>query len=219
MDGLRFRWLALAGPAFTLLFVVLVFVVQGDTPGTDATPDEVVGYFADERTTSLAGAFLSPLLALLLLLFTGHVRAVVRERRVSTGAGPTVMVSGAVLWAGGILLGSAVELALSDAADQGRPQAAEALNILANASWLPFIAGIAVFLVGAALTVLTSDFLPRWLGWVALVAGVVSLAGPGGFLGFFVGPLWLLVAGVLLARPDAPLRDPHRVERRELSRV
>ena len=66
--------------------------------------------------------------------------------------------------------------------------------------WIPFIAGIAATLIGAGLTVLSSGVLPRWLGWVALVAGVISLAGPGGFLGFFVGPLWILVAGVLLFR-------------------
>ena len=41
--------------------------------------------------------------------------------------------------------------------------------------------------------------MPAWLGWVAVVVGVISLVGPGGFLGFFVAPIWTLVAGVMLS--------------------
>jgi hypothetical protein len=213
MDALRTRPLVLAGPLFAVLFVVGV-ALQGDTPGPDASGEAVVAHYLDEQTTSLTLVFLSPLLATLLVLFFAHLRAVARERRVSPGAGPTVMISGAVLWAAGILLATVLELALIDAADDGRVATAETLNVLSNATWLPFIAGIAITLIGAGMTVLGSDFLPHWLGWVALFCGIVSLAGPGGFLGFFVAPVWLLVAGLVTARPAVPLRDPHRVERR-----
>ena len=214
MDAFRTRLLPLTGPLFTVLSLVVVFGVQGETPGVDASGETLVDHYRDEQATSIVAALLTPLLATLLILFVAHLRAVARERRVSTGAGPTVMMSGAVLWAAGMLLGSVMELALVDAADQRRAAAAETLNVLLNASWLPYIAGIAITLIGAGITVLGSDFLPRWLGWVALVVGLVSLVGPGGFLGVFVAPLWLLVAGALMARPSIPLRDPHRVERR-----
>lgn len=214
MDALRTRPLVLAGPLFTVIFVIAAFILQGETPGTESSGETVVDYFRDERTTSLWLVFLSPLLAALVVLFFSHLRAVARERRVSTGAGPTVMISGAVLWAAGLLLSSSLSLALVDAADEQQTATAETLNVLGNASWLPFIGGIAVTMIGAGLTVLGSDFLPRWLGWVALLGGIVSLAGPGGFVGFFLAPLWMLVAGVLMARPTTPMRDPHRVERR-----
>jgi hypothetical protein len=91
-----------------------------------------------------------------------------------------------------------LSLALLSSSDHNQPQVAQAANVLSNASWIPFIGGIAVTLIGAGMTVLRTRILPVWLGWVALVAGVVSLIGPGGFLGFFVGPLWMLVAGVML---------------------
>ena len=214
------RLLAWTGPLFAVLFLVAVLGVQGDTPGEGASGQEVVAYYDGNETETLVSVFSAGPLAALLVLFFAHLRWLARERRVATGAGPTVMVAGSVLWAAGLLFGATLELALGIAADEDQEGVAETLNVLGNASWIPFITGIAVTLVGAALTVLTSDFLPRWLGWVAAVAGVVSLLGPGGFLGFFVGPLWMLVAGVLLARPDrTPLRDVHRVERRTDARA
>jgi hypothetical protein len=108
------------------------------------------------------------------------------------------MVSGAVLWAAGMLFGSTLDLAAADVGDKKLEGAAQAVNILIEASWLPFIVGIAVTLIGAGMTVLRSGVLPSWLGWIALVVGIVALAGPGGFVGFFVGPIFMLVAGILL---------------------
>jgi hypothetical protein len=83
---------------------------------------------------------------------------------------------------------------------------------------VPFIAGIAIFMIGAGLALLGSRIVPVWLGWIALVVGVVSLAGPGGFVGFFAAPVWILVVGIVLAvrrtevpvaaRPAAPQPAP-----------
>jgi hypothetical protein len=46
----------------------------------------------------------------------------------------------------------------------------------------------------------------HWVGQVVpttlVVVGIIALAGPGGFLGFFVAPLWMLVAGVMMLRTD-----------------
>jgi hypothetical protein len=163
-------------------------------------------YFNTHQGRTLTSVFLSPLVATLLVLFASHIRTMVRDRHLVPGPGPTVMLAGSVLWASGILIGSTLSLAVMTASDHGQAQVAQTVNVLCNDSWLPFIAGIAVTMIGAGMTVLGTGLLPRWMGWVALAVGVVSLAGPGGFVGFFVGPLWLLVAGVLLARAPAPTR-------------
>jgi uncharacterized membrane protein len=194
------RLWALTGPAFTVLFAAVIFVIVPDTPGEKASAQQVVDYYNSHQGRSVTNAFISPLLAALLLLFVAYLRSRTRGRGRSTTAsiGPVVLVAGAVVWVSGALLGSVATLALTTSSDNGQLAAAETLNVLSNSLWIPFIAGIAVTMIGAALTVLSSDVLPRWMGWVALVAGVVSLAGPGGFIGFFVAPLWLLVAGILL---------------------
>jgi hypothetical protein len=44
--------------------------------------------------------------------------------------------------------------------------------------------------------------LPRWLGWAAIVIGVLSLAGPIGFAGFLLCLVWLIVAAILMLVRD-----------------
>jgi hypothetical protein len=194
------RWWAIAGPAFAVLFWGAVFVLEPSIPGEKASAQEVVDYFNGHRGRTLADVFLAPLLVALLLVFVAYFRARARNHEGSTTArlAQVLMVMGAVVWASGALLGSVISLALTTASDNGQIEIARTLNVLGNSTWIPFIAGIAVTLLGAGLTVLSTGVLPRWMGWVALVVGVISLAGPGGFLGFFVGPLWVLVAGVML---------------------
>jgi hypothetical protein len=199
------RLLPLTGPLFFVLFFVALFVVDDDGPGDKASGKAVVDYVDSHEGALLVGAFGGPLLATLLVLFFSHLRTVARERSDTTGAGPTVMVGGAVLWAAGLLLGSMLDLAVVDAANDDQEQVAQTLSVFLNASWLPFIAGTAITLIGAGMTVLRTGVVVRWLGWVALVVGIIGLAGPGGFACFFAGPLFMLVAGILLLmRQDEP---------------
>jgi hypothetical protein len=198
------RLLTLTGPVFTVLFIIIVFVLSSEGPGEGASGKQVLDFIDDNESQLFVGVFGGPLLAALIVVFFSHLSALARERG-ATGAGPTAMVGGAVLWSGGLLLSSWLELAGLAAADKDLEQVAQTVNVLIEANWLPFIGGIAVTLIGAGMTVLGSGLLPRWLGWVALVAGIIALAGPGGFLGFFVGPLFMLVAGImLLMREEEP---------------
>ena len=199
------RLLSLTGPLFFVLFFVALFVVDDDGPGDKASGQEVVQYVDSHEGSLLIGAFGGPLLAALLVLFFSHLRTLAREGADTPSAGPTVMVGGAVLWAAGLLLGSMLDLAVVDAANDKQEQVAQTLSVFLNASWLPFIAGIAVTLIGAGMTLLRSGLFASWLGWIALVVGIVGLAGPGGFLCFFVGPIFMLVTGImLLMRSDEP---------------
>ena len=196
------RLLALSGVVFAVVFVAATFS-QGSTPGEKDSGQKVVDYYNSHQGGSLVAAFGGPVLCALLVLYFSHLRNLARGA--DAGAGPSVMVGGAVLWAAGLLLGSTLSLALVSASDHQQPEVAQTLNVLNAASWLPFIGGIAVTLIGAGMTVLRVAIVPRWMGWVALVVGIIALAGPGGFLGFFVAPLWMLVSGVLLLRSSEPL--------------
>jgi hypothetical protein len=192
------RWLIWTGPLFALLFLVAAVVLESDGPGEKASGAEVMKYFNAHQGRGMISVFATPLVVALLLLFASSVRTRAR-RHGESEVGATVMLAGAVLWAAGMLVGSLLDLALLSASDNNQSDVAQGANVLASADWIPFIGGIAIFLIGAGLTVLASRVMPAWLGWIALVVGVVSLAGPGGFIGFFVAPLWILVAGIMLA--------------------
>jgi hypothetical protein len=197
------RLLALTGPLFTVVFAIAV-IVSDDGPGEKASGKAVVAFVNDHDTELLVGAFGGPLLAALIVLFFSYVRSVARSRG-AEGAGPTVMLGGAVLWAAGLLLGSMLNLAAVGAADDNLEQVAQTLNVLLEAEWIPFIAGTAVTLIGVGMTTLSTRVVPAWLGWLALVIGIIGLFGPGGFATFFVGPLWMLVSGILLyVRTEEP---------------
>ena len=202
-DNRASKWLVWTGPLFFVLFLVVLFVLQGEAPDSDSTADKIMNYYNGRSDRLLAAVFLSPAAAALLVVFASRVSALAR-RRGNDGAGPAVLVGGAVLWGAGLLVGSMLELALLDASDNGQTQAAETLNVLSGSAWLPFIAGTAVMLSGAGMTALgTPGLLPSWLGWVGLVIGIVALFGPGGFAAFFVGPLWVLAAGLMLGLRSA----------------
>jgi hypothetical protein len=198
------KWLAWTGPLFVLGFAVIVFGLEGSTPGEKASTQKIISYYGSHQGRVATAAFLAPLGAALLLLFAGYLRALARGTDGGGGVGPTVMVGGAVLWGAGILLGSFVDLSLVTAAHRHYDEMARTLNVLSNSDWVPFIGGIAVTLIGLGMTVLSSRILPTWLGWVALVGGILSLLGPGGFVGFFLAPLWLLVAGIMLGLRKEP---------------
>jgi hypothetical protein len=212
MNARTNRWLVWTGPLFSIVFVVAVLALEGNTPGEKASAKEVVSYFESHQGRTLTEAFLAPLMCALLIAFACHVRDLARARSRAPGAWPMVMVGGSVVWGLGLLLGATLSLAVSTASHHGQDQAAVTVNVLSNDAWLPFIAGIAITMLGAGVTVLQSGLLPRWLGWVAVVVGIASLIGPGGFLGFFVAPLWLLVAGIMLSRAPSviDLADPQR---------
>jgi hypothetical protein len=186
---------------FTIGFIVIVVALEPNTPGEKASAQKVMDYYNSHQGRTLTSVFLAPLGALLLVLFASYLRSLARER--NSAVGPTVLVSGAILWASGLLLGSVFDLTVESASHHGQAQIAQTANVLNNDAWIPFVAGIAITLVGAGMTVLSSRILPTWLGWIAIVGGIVSLVGPGGFIGFIVAPLWLLVSGVLLG-----LRSP-----------
>jgi hypothetical protein len=169
----------------------------------------VFSYVDGHRTQLLASVFLSPLAAALLVVFAAYVFSRARAAG-DARTGPIILLAGAVLWASGLLLGSMVTLAQVSAADNRQLQLGQTLNVLASASWVPFIGGIAVFLIGAGITGLSSRLLPMWIGWAALVLGIVSLAGPGGFVGYFAAPLWMFVAGIMLGLPARTARASRR---------
>jgi hypothetical protein len=73
------------------------------------------------------------------------------------------------------------------------------LNVLDNNDYLPVAAGLGVLMFGAGLSTLRHGGLPRWLGWVGVVIGVLIFT-PAGFFAFLASGIWIALAGILLTR-------------------
>ena len=79
--------------------------------------------------------------------------------------------------------------------------------MLSEDFFLPFLAGIALFMFATGICVLRHGGLPRWLGWAAIVIGVVSVT-PVGFIGFVLSFIWVPVAGIVLYMRGAGTAPP-----------
>ncbi len=89
-------------------------------------------------------------------------------------------------------------MALVDAANNNLAGTAQTLNVLGNDMWVPVVAGLAMLGLGTGVAALRSATLPKWLGWVSVVFGVLALACPAGGIAFLVAPAWALVTGIVL---------------------
>jgi hypothetical protein len=197
------RWERLApltGPLFTVLFAI-AFFVSGETPDVDASGEKVISHYDEE------GKYYVALIALLIgaaafLFFAAALRNALATNVRTADWLPTVAFGGAIVYTVGLAMFGNSTIALLDAADLGEPQVAQALNISDNDNFFPAITGVAVVLLAAAWCILASRPrpIPAWLGWVALVLGIVAFAGPLGFISFLAFPIWVLVVGILLYR-------------------
>lgn len=94
------------------------------------------------------------------------------------------------------------------------PAALQALHEASLMVVFPWTVGPSAFLLGAEAGVLQSQPLPRWLGWIAVVLGVVA-AIPSHVLGGLLDHIgvvpvaglgiWTLVVSVALARHGEPV--------------
>jgi len=190
------RFAPLAGVVFTVLFAV-GFLTSGETPDSDATGEEVIKHY-DDSGKILLSVLLLLFAAVLFMFFAGVLR------RHLVAGGPewlaSVVFGGAVVYVVGLALFAASQFALTEAADAKQPAVAQALNVIDQNNFAPSVIGLAVVLLASAWHVLAARSLPVWLGWVALVLGVLSLAGPAGFIAFLLFPLGVIAVAVTLFR-------------------
>jgi hypothetical protein len=97
---------------------------------------------------------------------------------------------------------------LGDLAGQVDDSTLRSIHVVSQELFFPVTVGASAFFLGAGFAALRTGVLPRWLGWAALVLGVVSaipshvLGGVLDHIGYvgFIGLCgWMLVVGLLLA--------------------
>ncbi|MGH2926096.1 MAG: hypothetical protein ACRDK1_09020 [Solirubrobacterales bacterium] len=74
-----------------------------------------------------------------------------------------------------------------------------ALNAIDNDDFFGFAIPLGIMLLGAAGATLTAGALPKWLGWVALVIGILFFT-PIGFPAFALSGVWIVIVSILISR-------------------
>jgi hypothetical protein len=163
----------------------------------------VVAFYTDnDSEQQFAGALLA-LASVVYLFFLGTLRQALRRVPGDEGGLSTVMVLGGLMQVAGMAIFAGLTFTLGDAADDISASATQAIHALNNDLFFPVAVGTAAFNLALGLAVLRHGGLPRWLGWLALVIGIVGLT-PLGFFAFLADGILIIVISVILARAAGP---------------
>jgi hypothetical protein len=195
------RWLALCGVGAGVLFAVGT-VLGGPSPQDDASAAKVVSYFHDHLTVTRVSSLILAIGGVLVVLFAARLRELLQSGEAGGDVLSVAAFGGAVILAGGALLDAVVGFALARAGEHRFAAPAQTLNVLFNNDFFVVTGGIAVLLLATGISTVRRPLLPRWLGWAAIVIGILSLAGPIGFLGAVLAIVWLLVVSAVIFRRD-----------------
>jgi hypothetical protein len=187
----------LTGVGFVLLGVVS-FIVGGEPKSADEPVREIVDYYVDNKDSIQVAAFIGVAATLLLVFFGAYLRRVLRAAAPEGEILSLVSFLGLVVVAVGFAIDTTILIALSEAADDIDPVAVQSLQALWDNDFVPLVLGVLMFLWATGLAVIRTGALPKWLGWVMVVLGVVALT-PIGFVAAIGAAILVLVLSILLS--------------------
>jgi hypothetical protein len=189
--------LTLSGLAAVILIAV-GFGVSGGAQSTGHSAASTKAFYVDHSSGQMLGAFILMIAAPFLIVFAAALRSALADAvpgmRSLWG---NVLFAGATIAAAGFLLAAVLQLTLASSPEDLGGPAVQALNALSSETWPAFTGGIGVMLLGAAGGLIPLATGLRWLGWAALVLGIVIFT-PIGFAAFTGSGLWIVLASVAL---------------------
>lgn len=203
------RWMGPIGLLVPVLVVIAFGPVSGSSPGENASGVTVANYYNAHMTRQWIALYLIAVALAAMLVFVTQLYGVLRDTERSRSVLPGVAYGAGLLFIVGFLVDGMGHVALMLAAHNHEFAIAKTLNFLGSNDELGFIFGITALLLATAVAMFRSS-LPRWLGWLTLVIGIVCLAGPIGFFGLLAAGIWIPVTGFVAgakakgAPPEVP---------------
>ncbi|WP_427890410.1 DUF4386 family protein [Kribbella sp. GL6] len=193
------RWGGLAGLAFVVLAILGRFL-PGNPPTVGDSNSTISSWVSDHRTTILFSSLLWAAAAGLVIWFAVAFAEAMRERAERSDVHLALM-AGAVLVGGAIFVNAGMQAALASGI-RGR-DAAITMSMFQLSALTTTLIGFAAALplAAAGIGVLRTHVMPDWLGYLSLLAAVVSFLGAFGVFatsGAFVAGGWLMSTVPLL---------------------
>ncbi len=196
----RRSWMApLTGIVFVVLLIV-GFAIGSEPPDpTEDSVQEVVDFYVDNEGQVFGGAVLQTIAAAFLIFFGGCLAR--RLTAAGARASAAVTFAGTIAIAIGIAIDGSISVALAEGGEEVDPGTIETLSLLWHNDFLPLALGMFVFLIGFGTAIVRYGVLPKWMGWVAIVAGLTAIS-PAFFVGSIVAALLVIASSVMLAREE-----------------
>jgi hypothetical protein len=201
MNGRESReWLVplLTGLGFAVLLIIS-FIVQGGPKDADHSPGEIAQWYVDNKDAAEISAFISLVAGALLIFFGAYLRKVLAAAEGVGSMLPVLPLIGLAIVAVGASIDAALLFAAAEAAGDVPDPTIQTIQAIWDNDFATFALGTMVFLWSVGIAVVRTGALPKWMGWAAIVFGVVSIAGPAAFFAAPLAGLWILVASVVLA--------------------
>ena len=193
------EWLVPLTGIVAIIVLVVSIIVQGSPTSADHPPSQVAQWYQDNKNAAEISSFIGVVAAALLIFFAAYLRKVLEAAEGPGSWLPILVLIGITIVAIGGAIDGLLLFAAAEAADDIPGAEIQVIQAIWDNDFLPFLLGSLVFLWSAGLSVLRGGALPRWLGWFAIVFGVVSLAGPLGFIGFLGAGVWIIIVSVMLS--------------------
>jgi hypothetical protein len=212
------RWGGLAGLAFVVLALLGRFL-PGNPPTVAESESAITTWLTDNRGMTLTSALMWAAAAGLVIWFASAFAEAMRERDERSDV-HLALLAGSVLVGGAIFVNAALTAATAFGID-GRDAGLTMMMYEATAVMTTMIGFAAALpLAAAGIGVLRTRLMPNWLGYLALLAAVVSFAGAfgvfatagtwvaGGFLmtgvPLLLSAVWIACAGGYMIREHLP---------------
>ncbi|HUG30843.1 MAG TPA: hypothetical protein VMQ65_10070 [Candidatus Limnocylindria bacterium] len=217
MIGNGRRWLQAFGALCGILGPILSFggfMLIGSTGfavQAGASLDEIARVVARQAPPlTLAGLTLGVLGSLAFVVFAGRLWGTLREAEGAPAWLSTTAFGAALLAVAGGFVDKTMFAAIFTQAGAGlEPSVAAALYAAASAAFGLFSAFSGLFIGLAAVVILQTGVLPRWLGWLGVAVLVLAVFGVAvaeiGFLAFPLVLIWMIAASLLLLRRPLPV--------------
>jgi hypothetical protein len=187
------RWGGFAGLAFVVLALLGRFL-PGNPPGVDESANAITSFLTDNRSMILAGALMWGAAAGLIIWFAAAFAEAMRERDERSDI-HMALLAGSVLVGGAIFINAGATAAAAYGVE-GRDAGITTMLFEWSAVLTTMIGFAAALpLAAAGVGVLRTRLMPDWLGYLALLAALVSFAGA---FGIFVNDGAFVAGGTMM---------------------
>ncbi len=205
---MKSRLAALTGPLAVVLWIAGIVVTNAlsDKIPHHPTDAELLTWIKGNTNTILAGGWLWMLGCVSFVWFAVVVRARLAAAEGGTATYSTLCFGGALAAAAFGMLTSAGDVGAAINKNDISAATAGTLHNIGNMFFVAAELMLILFFLGAAIVVLRTGALPRWLAYFAILIAVVLVIGPIGWAALIFGtPLWTLGTTWILLRPE---REP-----------
>jgi hypothetical protein len=201
------RYGTLGGILYVVLFIIGTILLFDGTPDGDAPPAQVIAYYADSghRDKISIGWIVGGLGVFFFLWFLSSLRRTVRRQEGEDGFLTALTTIGGAVYATLAFAALAVNMGIRTMSDDtyrhtvypGLIHAANDASYILHATGG---AGAAAMIIAASLAAMRAAAVPKWAGWLGVLAGILALASILFFTQAAIAIWILVVSGGIFVR-------------------